>query len=70
MRQLYGAARQADARLSATIAARTGGKRNRWTLTAEEKAIPEIAEALAEKRRADAVWLTWMRADRTAHAQG
>ena len=65
-RRLYTAAEQADARLSATIAARTNGKRDRWTLTAEDKRNPEIREALREKLNADEVWLTFLRTSRDA----
>ena len=63
MRMLYTLAEQADARYSATIAARCPGK-TRWTLTAEQAAIPEIREAYQAKRIADEAWLAWMRTHR------
>lgn len=60
-RTLYTLAQQADTRLSATIHSRTNGTRNRWTLTAADEQIPEIREALHEKRVADDRWLAFMR---------
>lgn len=59
--RLYTLATQADARLSAVIAARTAGARDRWTLTAEEERIPEIRAAYRAKVTADAAWLTYLR---------
>mgnify|MGYP006951219927 CR=1 FL=1 len=63
-RTLYTLAEQADARLTATIAARTNGKRDRWTLTSTDLLIPEIREALRAKRNADEAWLTFLRTTR------
>jgi hypothetical protein len=61
---LYTLAQQADERFSATIAARTNGQRNRWTMTAADLMIPEIREAYRAKVTADEVWLTFLRTSR------
>ena len=62
---LYTLAEQADARFSATIAARTNGKRDRWTMTAADLMNnPEIREAYRAKLNADDVWLTFLRTSR------
>ncbi len=62
---LFTLAEQADARLTATIAARTDGKRDRWTMTAADLLnYPEIREALRAKQNADEVWLTFLRSTR------
>jgi hypothetical protein len=59
---LFTLAEQADARLTATIAARTNGQRDRWTMTADDLLNhPEIREALRAKMNADEAWLTFMR---------
>ncbi len=63
-RTLYALALQADARLSATIAARTNNQRTRWTLTTDDEAQPEIREALREKLVRDAAWTTFQRVSR------
>lgn len=61
---LYTLALQADERLTATIQARTEGKRNRWTFTAADLINhPEIREALRAKQTADEAWLTFLRFD-------
>jgi hypothetical protein len=60
-RTLYGLAEQADARYSAVVAARTHGRRTRWTLTPDEARHPEIAAAYAAKVAADEAWLTFLR---------
>ena len=66
---LYTLAEQADARLSSTIAARTNGKRDRWTMTADDLMMqPEIREALTVKFAADEAWLTFLRTSREAKA--
>lgn len=59
-RALYTLAEQADARYSATIAARCPGK-TRGTLTSTEERIPEIADAYRAKQNADEAWLTFLR---------
>ena len=59
--QLYGQALQADTRYSATIAARTDGRRDRWTMTAQDRALPEVQAAYRDKVQADEVWLMWLR---------
>jgi len=56
---LYMLAEQADARFSATVEARTG--RDRWTMTAEDRKIPEVAEAYRAKLNADEAWLMFLR---------
>lgn len=61
---LYTLALQADKRLTATIAARTNNKRNRWTMTADDRLCPEIREAYRAKVNADEAWLTYMRTSR------
>lgn len=63
-KRLYTLAEQADARLTATISARTGGKRDRWTLTAEDLKVPEIREAMRDKINAGDAWLTFLRVTR------
>lgn len=68
---LYTVAIQADERLSATIAARTNGQRDRWTLTASDLLnSPEIREALRAKYTADDAWLTFLRVDREQRTKG
>jgi hypothetical protein len=52
-------AEQADARYSSTIAARTG--KTRWTLTADERRIPEIQEAYRAMVNADEAFWTFCR---------
>ena len=52
---------QADARFSATIDARTNGKRNRWTMTPADMLIPEIRDAYTKKINADDAWWTFLR---------
>jgi hypothetical protein len=53
---------QAEARYSAVIKARTG--LDRWTLTREQEAIPEIAEAFRAKVTADEAICTFIRTTR------
>lgn len=63
--KFYSQAQQADARLTATIAARTDGKRDRWTMTAQDLIrFPEIREALRDKMNADDIWLSFLRHNR------
>lgn len=57
--RLYHRAQQADERLTAVIAERTGGQRTRWTLTAEDQQDPAIADAVARKARADDTWMSF-----------
>jgi hypothetical protein len=67
---LYTLAEQADARLTATIAARTNGQRDRWTMTAADLVNnPEIREALREKMNADEAWLTYLRTTRADYCR-
>ena len=61
---LYTLAEQADARFSATIAARSNGKRDRWTMTAQDWLYQEVREAYREKLTADDAWLTFLRTSR------
>jgi hypothetical protein len=61
---LYTLAEQADARFSATISARTNGKRDRWTMTASDMMVAEIREAYKAKINADEAWLTFLRHNR------
>ena len=61
---LYTLAEQADTRFSATIAARTNGKRDRWTMTGTDLMCPEIREAYKAKLNADDAWLTYLRTSR------
>jgi hypothetical protein len=61
---LYTLAEQADARLTATLKARTG--RDRWTMKAADYLIPEVREALRAKWNADEAWLTFLRHNREA----
>ena len=63
---LYVLAEQADARFSETIKSRTGGKRNRWTMTAQDMLIPEVFDAYRAKLAADEAWLTFLRTSREA----
>lgn len=56
-------AEQLDARYTETIKSRTDGKRDRWTLTADDERIPEIRVALAAKVVADDAWISWQRAN-------
>ena len=60
-KRLYTLAAQADARFTATIAARTEGRRDRWTMTGQDWMIPEVWEAYRAKLAADEVWLTFLR---------
>lgn len=64
---LYALAEQADARLTATLQARTG--RDRWTMLATDYSIPEVREALALKINADEAWLTFLRHDSERRSQ-
>jgi hypothetical protein len=64
---LYTQAVQADERLTATIGARTNGKRDRWTMTAADLTQhAEIRDALRDKFNADGAWLQFMRTSREA----
>lgn len=63
---LYTLALQADARFTAVIAARTDGKRDRWTMTAADMMIAEVREAYRAKLVADDAWLTFLRLDSEA----
>jgi hypothetical protein len=67
---LYTVALQVDARLTATIAARTNGQRDRWTMTAKDLLIAEIRDALHAKMVADSAWLDYLRFDRTRFVEG
>lgn len=68
---LYTLALQADERLTATIQARTEGKRNRWTFTAADLINhPEIRDALRAKQTADDAWLAFMRYSAEQRAKG
>ena len=60
---LFTLAEQADARLTATIAARTNSSRDRWTMTAADLMLPEVREAYQAKVTADEAWLTFLRTD-------
>ena len=62
---LYTLAEQADARLTATLAARTG--HDRWTMQAADYRIPEVRDALTAKLNADEAWLSFLRHTREAH---
>jgi hypothetical protein len=61
-RRLMILAEQAEARYSAVIKARTG--LDRWTMTREQEAIPEIAEAYRAKVTADEAVCTFIRTTR------
>ncbi len=63
---LFTLAEQADARFSATVAERSGGKRDRWTMTADDLMSHEVREAYRAKITADEAWLTFLRTSRKA----
>jgi hypothetical protein len=58
--ELYRAALLADTHLSLMIRFMCPGK-TRWTLTAEERMIPAISDAMHAKYAADDAWLSFMR---------
>ena len=60
---LFTLAEQADARFSATIAGRSDGKRDRWTMNASDWMTAEVREAYKAKVTADEAWLTFLRID-------
>lgn len=60
-RALYEAALKADIELSLSIELATEGQRDRWTLTAQDRAVPVVRAAYRAKVQADSVWLDEMR---------